>query len=275
MYCILHAKEIADFTRSGIARIKDIDLREALDRVYRESQSIETTETAQRAFTRLTSQAWSPTILSRFLSSWQSTHGTSQFVSGLIVRLQREAQSAGKVNREAATALCDAAAEMGEIIAEDTGVDDIPHNERFYDFATEIVGNDAWQAHHHHMPACLEMRRFVKQQRLTGDIEDAILTTMASENWNSGEYTFLDPLVTPWMIEVLGRKSNAARRAAAYVKVHAGETELGHFLHSITAWKRYCKAVGRTAEPAKAAYMLRTYLGKTRAAFAELETLFI
>ena len=37
-----------------------------------------------------------------------------------------------------------AAAEVGEIIPEDTGVDDTPHSELYVDFANYLLGDDRW-----------------------------------------------------------------------------------------------------------------------------------
>src|SRR4051812_10678828 len=98
--------------------VQDQILREALGAAYRAPRGMQTVETAHRLFDRLTSTKWPKDTVCRFLSGWYSTHGTALFVSGLMIRVHREAQRAGG----SAQLLYQAAAEIGEIIPEDTGV---------------------------------------------------------------------------------------------------------------------------------------------------------
>jgi hypothetical protein len=266
------ANDIGWIARQGIALVQNDRLRAALDAVYTSPRAIKTVETAHRVFERLTSEKLSTRKLRQFVSGWRSTHGTALYVSGLIVRLHRKAR---EVDKGARALLYQAAAEIGEVICEDTGVDDVPHNERFERFANFIVGDDQWQLSRYSVPACMRFRNYVQQQRLTADIEDAILTTAASENWNTGEYTYFSHLIEHWAIEFPEEPETALDGPFAYVTVHAGETELGHFLHALKAWELYCVAVGLQADPRKAAHCLESYLDALRLAFDGLEQLLI
>jgi hypothetical protein len=255
----------------GIALIEDHPLREALTSAYQTDRARRAVSAAETAFNRLTSQDWPVEVLARFLNGWRSTHVTALYVSGLMIRLLREARAA---NGESSLLLYQAAAEVGEIIPEDTGVDDTPHSELYMTFANFLLGSDRWQRARFSSPACERFRRYVKAQRLKATIEEALLTTAASENWNTGEYTYLDGLLRPWMVGLLGRDVVEVEEKACYVSVHARRTELGHFLHALEAWKLYCRAAGQAADPARAHKVLLRYLAGVGQAFAALANVF-
>jgi hypothetical protein len=252
----------------GIALIDDPTLREALASAYQTDVARQAVATAEAVFDRLTSRAWPAGALARFLNAWRATHVTALYVSGLMIRLLREA---GAAEGEPSVLLYRAAAEVGEIIPEDTGVDDTPHSELYVTFANFLLGNDRWQLARYGSPTCERFRCYVKAQRLEASIEEAILTTAASENWNTGEYTHLDGLLRPWMVGVLGHDAETVEEKAVYVSVHAGRTELGHFLHALEAWKLYCQPTGRPADPARPRAVLLRYLAEVGRAFAALE----
>jgi hypothetical protein len=260
--------DIGSIARQGIALVEEDGLRNALDAAYRSARGVRAVETAQRVFRHLTSSRLSPEILCRFLWGWRSIHGTALFVSGLMIRLNRKAREAA--DKTSGLLLGQAGAEIGEIIAEDTGVDDTPHDELFLQFANQIVGDDRWQLACYALPVCDRFRRHVKQRRLAGPIDEAILTTAASENWNAGEYTYFDTLVGPWLTGILGQPEPVAVKNAAYVTAHSGATELAHFLHALKAWKLYSQATGQEADPLQARQTLEWYLDGIAEAFDEL-----
>lgn len=263
------ADTIPSIARRGISLITDPALKMALDSAYRSPIGIKTAKLAHSAFATLMSRWWPKDILCRFLSGWHSMHGTALYVSGLMIRMQREAARADEPIR---SLLYKAASEIGEIIPEDTGVDDVPHNERFRIFANRLVGDNDWQRDRYAMPACGRFRDYVKAQRLSQSIEDGILTTAASENWNSGEYTFLKSHVTLWMTDHLRISPSDAAEAAGYINVHAGDTELGHFIHAIDGWQLFNQAKGEKPDPAKARQRLEEYLFWVGEAFDELHS---
>ena len=254
--------------RQGITLVDDPRLRRALDSAYESIQGKKALAVAHQTLRRLVSYKWSTECLCHFLSGWRATHGTSLFISGLIVRIHRKASEEQRTSSRAI--LFQAAGEVGEIIIEDTGVNDTPHNELFMEFANQIVGDDRWQLGRYSLPVCEQFRTFVKNKRLGGVIEEAILTTAASENWNSGEYTYFNGLVAPWMTNILGHAFGVVERKSLYVSAHAGVTELGHFIHALRAWKLYCEATGVPADPGKAENEFKAYLEGVGSAFEEL-----
>jgi hypothetical protein len=221
-------------------------------------------------FVRLTSRKWPAETLCRFLGGWRALHGTALYVSALIARVHREAV----LSSGGAFDVYRSAAELSEIIAEDVGVDDCPHSERFAQFANQLVGDDRWASSRYSSPACEEFREYVKYQRLRAPVEEGILTTAASELWNTGEYTFFASMVVHWMTQILGHPIDAAKESAAYVTVHAGDTELGHFLHALEAWSLYCKSLDMECDPSKACKSVETYLSRLIPAFKSLEQVF-
>ena len=259
--------ETSIISMQGISLIDDDALKNALYDTYNLPKVKATSQIAEQFFEKLTSKNWSTETLCRFLSGWRSTHGTALFVSGLIIRLLRAAKTADTTSRNL---LYEAAEQIGEIIPEDTGVDDTPHQELFARFANHIVGNDSWNLNIYNQPACEKFREYVKHQRLKATIEEGILTTAASENWNTGEYTFFTRLIHQWMSNKLGLPSKIIDDAASYVVVHSGNTELGHFLHAIKAWQLYCKSVGKKADPNMARLVFERYIKAISSAYNEL-----
>jgi hypothetical protein len=260
--------DIGRIARQGIDLVQNDGLRSALDAVYRSPLGLRAVDVAHHVFERITAERLPAQKLCQFVSGWGSMHGTALYVSGLMIRLQRAARETGETSR---TLLHRAATEIGEVICEDTGVDDVPHQERFERFANFVVGNDEWKLDRYNVPACVRFREYVKEQRLNADLEDAILMTAASENWNTGEYSYFNGLVEHWTVNVLDEPHSLREGQFAYIAVHAGETELGHFLHALKAWKLYCDAVGRPTNPGKAARCLESYLEALTLAFEGLD----
>jgi hypothetical protein len=263
---------LAEIIRGSIGRVRDPQIQTALAEAYQAPSALKVISEAESFCTTLTSAKWSAELLARLLSGWRSTHGTALFVSGLVIRIQRQARAADSTARQH---LFEAAAEMGEIISEDTGVDDLPHNELFTRFANQLVGDDRWQLNCYTIPASERFRNFVKRARLRGAIEEAILMTAASESWNCGEYAYLEPRLTHWMKDFLGFDHGTIRNAIKYVSHHTGSVESGHFLHAINAWERYCHAHGSKPDPAKAKYTFVSYLEHLFRPFKSLNDLFV
>ena len=262
---------IETVAREGIALVEDRRLQAALEGAYRSDNGIRAVETAERVLKKLTSARWPSEVLHRFLSGWGATHGTVAFVSGLMIRAQREARALSEPGR---SLLYGASAEIGEIIPDDVGLHGPPHSELFVNFANAVAGDDTWQLSRYAVPACQEFRRFVQERRLAGPLQDGILTTAASENWNTGEYTYFNSIACKWMTDVLSYSAEKAENACAYVSIHAGETELGHFRHALKAWELHCEATGQIADPARARNAFDTYLTRIGTAFAALGRLF-
>lgn len=267
------SQDILAIARQSVALIEDAPLRQALLEVYSRPSVKEAAATAENTFRLLTSRRWSSEVVSRFLNGFRATHVTALYVSGLMIRVQRQAARAAGDDQ---LNLFKAAAAVGEIIPEDTGVDDTPHSELYMTWANAIAGHDEWQLGRYTQSRCESFREFVKARRLDDglDLEEGILTTAASENWNTGEYTHFSELVYDWMGDVLQIDQGRVGELAAYVTVHAGATELGHFLHAIDAWRLVSLARGRRPDPEKAQEVFASYLTQVGAAFGQLEGLF-
>jgi hypothetical protein len=217
--------------------------------------------------TSLCSRQWPEPILGRFLNGWRATHGTAMFVSALIVRIMRETP------RHPSTAhapMVAAARELGEIISEDIGLDDTPHQELFDAFADRLIPSGSWRLLKGSVAGCNDLREYVKSQRLQASIRQGILTTMASECWNSWEYEEFARLARPWMTHWLGMDASAAENALKYVLAHTGNTEKGHFLHALSAWEYFCEAEGIAPDPAEAGKLFEQYLQSVGRAFSDL-----
>jgi hypothetical protein len=264
-------KDISSIAKQGIALIENKGLACALEAAYDSPEGTLAVAKAHHVFKLLTSSKWPVETICRFLSGWHSTHGTALFVGGLIIRIHREAR---KARERARPLLYEAAAEIGEVIPEDTGVDDIPHHERFAEFATYIVGDDRWQLGRYTLPACRAFRDHLKDQRLAAPVERGILAIAASENWNTGEYTYLNTMIHPWIVKCVVDSAKAAKEKAAYISVHAGQTELRHFLHALKSWDFYCQAKGKVADPMDAKQAFERHLRGMCDVFGELEKVF-
>lgn len=258
------SRSIGTIALQGIALVEDGALQRALRSCYESPRGREVVRIGDSLFAGLTARRWDQDALCRFLNGYRDTHVTALYVSGLMGRVLREADAETEGRRDQ---LFRAARQIFEIIPEDTGVDDDPHGEIFFDFANHLVGDDRWQLGGYGNVACREFREFVKNARLKEEIEVGFLTTAASENWNTGEYTMFDGLTRAWL-ELLGLAVD--ERKLAYVTVHAGETELGHFLHALEGWRLYCEALGRKADPEKARHTLAGYLDQLGHALASL-----
>lgn len=248
------------------------DLQTALSAAVSAPACIAATRKAETAFARLaqTTPQNDKAALCRFLHGWQNAHLTALYVSAMTTRLLREATQAAENGNHAKSALLfRAAAHSAEISVEDVGLHGLAHGLLFERLATGIIGDDSWKLSAHAVPECVEFRRYVEQARLKAPLETALLTTAASENWNTGEYTHAAPVIHNWL-ESLGFSRQDATKLNAYVKVHAGDTELHHFTHALIAWQLYCEANGIEANPKQAAGVFSEYAQRAGKAYEAL-----
>lgn len=192
--------------------------------------------------------------LRRFVRSWNETHVSSDLVGVLALRLSRAGHA-------------DAAGQMLEVIADDIGERSLPHREMFARFADTLCAPYSWRDGCYAEPAAKNFRRYLTQARQQQPLDVGILTTAASEIWNVGEYTTLSPRMDQWMQSGLGLSAQKAGVANAYVRVHAGETELNHFLHAITAYEMLCARTGQEPSPTLAGTIMTTYLHELAKAY--------
>ncbi|TWT50095.1 hypothetical protein KOR42_36410 [Thalassoglobus neptunius] len=227
--------KIRDILREATGRIGDHRLAEAVNGVYESSSSRETILLTKDFWDRLTTNTWPQETLRFFASGWHDLHQSAFFVAGLQVRLQRDAAS---WSPEHLPDLIHASSELAEIISEDTGVDGTPHDELYRNFARSLTGDDLWSLDRYTVPACKTFRIYVRESRLSAPISNAILAVAASEQWNTAEYSLCSQLMKNWQPS---EAVHHCRLDLEYVDVHAGETELGHLLHALNAWRFFLK----------------------------------
>lgn len=199
--------------------------------------------------------------LSRFAHGWNDMHGSSDLVGILALRMhqQNAHQAAGK---------------MMEIIADDIGAHGSPHRDLFARFANTICCPESWRHNNTRIKACTQFRAYLRDTRTHQPLETATMVTACSEIWNVGEYTVFAPHMQPWLRKSFAVDKNTARRAAAYVQVHAGKTELQHFHFAIAARELLAKERGMplnpAAEAAAAGSIMTRYLDELGKGFSGL-----
>lgn len=247
------------------------ELEKALLAVVDTPDHRQATLNAEQAFWRLSQQEAGSDSLNSFLNGWKTVHITGLYVAGLMIRVEREAHAARAAGDDVkASLLSEAAYHIGEIIPEDTGLDGPQHGVLFERLATAVAGDDTWKLDENAIPECDAFRRFVELGRTKGPVEDAILITAASENWNTGEYTYASPITNEWLGRAHQMDETRAKATNAYVSVHAGDTELDHFTHALKAWQLYNEANGTEARPEKAAEVFSDYAERASVAYAAL-----
>lgn len=99
------------------------------------------------------------------------------------------------------------------------------------------------------------------------DLQDGLLTTIASEIYNHGEYSMVAPMFKRWLEEHLGFEPRKAQRDVAYIVVHTGETESGHFVFGMNALKHYCLGIDKDVDYQRIEQKCAEYLSRVERAF--------
>lgn len=195
--------------------------------------------------------------LRRFAHGWSDTHVSSDLVGLLALRLH-------KIGAH------QAAGDMMHVIADDIGANGKPHRDMFATFANALCEPNGWRNPDNAVSSCTDFRRYLHQARVKAPEAEAILTTAASEIWNVGEYTVLAEKFLPWMQNKMGLSLPEAKKANAYVQVHAGQTELDHFLCAIDAWDKLASHT-KIAQPVDmAGQVMHRYLQEIGKAYGDL-----
>ena len=130
------------------------------------------------------------------------------------------------------------------------------------------MGGDDWQLLRNRVPAAHDFRKWVLHERTSAvDLQDGINTTIASEIFNHGEYSFAAPIFSDWLTQHLGITERDARRNLGYIVVHTGDTESGHFLHGVNALRHYCTGMGIAVDPVRIGNRTAEYLRRVGEAF--------
>ena len=137
--------------------------------------------------------------------------------------------------------------------------------------ANSVCKGDEWKLDANRINSAYEFGNWVHHQRVVADIETGLLTTIASEIYNHGEYTFAAPLFRAWMETLLGFSPEATRHSLAYIVVHTGTTESDHFMHGIDALKSYYAGIGMSMDYEKVTASCAEYLKRVAGAFAGID----
>jgi hypothetical protein len=243
--------------QQAINHIPDQTVRIAMHNYLNTDKALENINSIQTFFDRLTESPSSDEQTRLFAHNWSKIHLSSQSVSGLIVRLLGTAEQSQGFRRDHYFM---ASAQMAHVIAEDTGVHGPSHHRMYETFADTLTGSDEWKQVKYEAPGIKDFRYYVEKSRTKDDVETGILTTFSSEIINTAEYTYANQKIMPWMIQHQSISPNDARRAVAYVHVHAGETELEHAQHAYKAWKFVTIAERKQVNPRKMIEIFDRYL---------------
>lgn len=193
----------------------------------------------ENVFLSFTSNQWPPDAVRRFFHGWRDTHLSAGSVAAITCRLLARAEAAPPVQ---AIAFHHAAEENSKIIHEDLGMVGETHAELYYRLATAACQGDEWESRAYCSENTTKFRQWVHDQRVhEKDLGNSLITTIASEIYNHGEYSFVLMPFANWLHQSLGLTADVVRRNMAYIKVHTGETESGHFMHGVSALKFYCE----------------------------------
>ncbi len=258
-----HCTGIHAIVSETVANLPDGELAAAVDKAF--SQERASSERVEACFDKLTSRAWSRPTLERFFNGWRDTHLTSGSVAGIGCRLLLLAE---QKNSENGASFSDAAARNARIIHEDLGLCGETHADLYARLATAVCDGDEWELQRNRVPSAYEFRKWVHHERVSAqDLQDGILTTIASEIYNHGEYSMISSMFRQWLENNLGFSPAEAKRKLAYIVVHTGDTESGHFLFGIETLKHYCRGVGLDVDYERVSERCAEYLRRVGDAF--------
>ena len=260
-------QSMTQIINNAVELIPDPQMKKALADYIQSPQPISHIEAIESFFDQLTAAPRSQEQTDIFVHNWSKIHLSSQSVAGLMVRLLGNAEEAQGFKRDN---LFMASAQMAHVIAEDTGVQGVSHHRMYDTFARTLTGGDGWKSEVFELPAVQDFREYVEKSRNSESIETGILTTFASEIINTAEYTYVNQKIMPWMVNHQQINASEARRAIAYVHVHAGETELDHAQHAHKAWKHLEIAERKQRNPKELVSTFDRYLQKVSGTYAAL-----
>lgn len=262
-----HCAGIHAIVSETIAKLPNGELAAAIEKAFMQERT--SNERIEACFDKLTSRAWSRPTLERFFHGWRDTHLTSSSVAGIGCRLLLLAEDA---NADNGASLSEAAARNARIIHEDLGLCGETHADLYARLATAVCDGDEWGLRRNRVPSAFEFRKWVHHERVSAqDLQDGILTTIASEIYNHGEYSMIAPLFRRWLERDLGFSPSEAKRKLAYIFVHTGDTESGHFLFGIETLKHYCCGVGLNVDYDRVSDRCAEYLRRIGVAFTGID----
>lgn len=269
---MINGTGLADFRRLisySVLQISSVRLREIYSAVYETQLAIKTMEMAQSTLTRSMEKIYTVDQRCKFIAGWRAIHGTSPFVSALIIRVLRLGN--GQTGRSLSQ-IHHIAWLLGEIIAEDVGIDGERHSKLFSDFGKAYCGTDYWSLDQYRQVACDNFRDYNEASRVDRPVEQSLLALIASESWNSAEFNlFLSIFPTHSADE---RQLVRGGRELQYLEAHADEAENRHMKYAAEAFEIYCNDRGLMLSDSQIESSLLEYLENIGFAYAELRGIF-
>jgi len=254
---------IRSIVGDAIAGLPDGNLATAVEQAFEKEQA--SVNRIEECFEQLTSRAWSRPTLERFFHAWRDTHLSAGSVAGMTCRLLALAEKAGA---ERSHSFKEAAGQTARIIHEDLGLCGETHAELYNRLATSVCDGDEWELRRNRVPSAFEFRNWVHHQRVVArDLQEGLLTTIASEIYNHGEYSMLAPMFNHWLEERLAFEPEKVQRDIAYIAVHTGGTESGHFMYGMHALRHYCEGAGIAVHYPRIEQKCTEYLSRVGRAF--------
>lgn len=173
----------------------------------------------------------------KFFHGWNETHKTTSLISTkLIVRLSLDALSIDSAKQRLHSAVM---AHMCEVAKDDLGLGHSGHD-GMYPLMAAAFGAKSWEDSQYSVEECRNFSGFLYRTGVAGHhlpvdsdeykdaVIDAMMTSVASELWNGGEYNFLAQHINQKIIAMhpsLAYDNTALRRANGYVMSHSGHIE--------------------------------------------------
>jgi hypothetical protein len=255
----MHA--ISSIAKNALLNLADRDLADAIGSAFDHEALV--IKRIESVFERLAERAWSPPTLMKFFAGWRDTHLTSSSVAALVCRLLAQ-------NEQSPAFIC-AAQSAANIIHEDLGLTGETHHRLFERLANRMCSSDQWKLDAFAVKSARGFSQWVHHQRVSAPIDEALITTIASEIYNHGEYTYASPLFRKWIQEQHLVPSEQIQSTLAYILVHTGATESDHFLHCVEALEKYLEGCGGQLDLTQVTSTCRRYFYKLGLAFAGIE----
>jgi len=261
--------------RDAFEQLEHVPLRDALlESLELERESI---RAIAESFTTFLSAKHEPDARRRFFGSWQRTNNSAMSVEGLANRMTLEAESGvGRLDTERVLSIFRGGGRLNRVADEDLGVGgQVLHFELYYRMVTEFTErDDQWQSRAYCLPAAAEFKSWLDSTRLRDPVITGLYSLLVHEGYTHAELEMIAPLFYSWATEDMGLSEKEARRALAWISVHNGGTEKGHFAHSCLSLSHYCEGSGVAIDTAAATSIFRKYFRMKGDVMAQLSALF-
>ena len=244
-----------------------------LDSLAAEKESV---QAIARSFGGFLASRQALDIRRQFFASWQKTTNSAMSVEGLANRMTAEGEAKiGSAERDALS-LFRAAGRLNRVADDDLGVGGQPlHFELYYRMATAFADqDDQWQSRRYCLPAAMEFKAWLDSMRLCSPVMMGLYSLLVHEGYTHAEFETIKTPFRNWATTHLGFSDHEARRALAWITVHNGGTEKGHFAHSCGSLEHYVEGSGAVIDLKVAGETFRKYFRLKGAVMAQLSEIY-